>query len=114
MECCIVPSRFATASSSATWSSLRRRRTVEAGNFVVSRTSSSWKVRVNCHRGSESCVAVQEEFADEEDFIKAGGSQLLFVQMQQSKSMDQQSKLEDKVTLLISTFYFCICYFTDF
>ncbi|KAI4335268.1 hypothetical protein L6164_013931 [Bauhinia variegata] len=46
---------------------------------------------------SESCVAVKENFADEEDYIKAGGSELLFVQMQQNKSMDMQSKLADKL-----------------
>jgi len=47
--------------------------------------------------GSESCVAVREDFADEEDFVKAGGSEILFVQMQQNKDMDEQSKLVDKV-----------------
>ncbi|KAE8722019.1 Lycopene epsilon cyclase [Hibiscus syriacus] len=36
----------------------------------------------------ESCVAVKEDFADEEVFIKAGGSELLFVQMQQNKEMN--------------------------
>lgn len=49
---------------------------------------------------NDSCssVAVKEgKFADEEDFIKAGGSELLFVQMQQRKVMNQQSKLADKV-----------------
>lgn len=48
--------------------------------------------------GNESCVAVKEGFADEEDFVKAGGSELLFVQMQQRKAMDEQSKLADKVS----------------
>ncbi|XP_010483194.1 PREDICTED: lycopene epsilon cyclase, chloroplastic-like [Camelina sativa] len=48
--------------------------------------------------GSESCVAVREDFADEEDFVKAGGSEIVFVQMQQNKDMDdQQSKLVDKL-----------------
>ncbi|KAI8565387.1 hypothetical protein RHMOL_Rhmol03G0255000 [Rhododendron molle] len=47
--------------------------------------------------GNESCVAVKEGFADEEDFVKAGGSELLFVQMQQRKAMDEQSKLADKL-----------------
>lgn len=50
--------------------------------------------------GSESCVAVREDFADEEDFVKAGGSEILFVQMQQNKDMDEQSKLVDKVSRL--------------
>lgn len=60
--------------------------------------------RVRCgggSGGSESCLAlpVREDFADEEDFVKAGGSELLFVQMQQNKRMDHQSKLADKVTV---------------
>lgn len=57
----------------------------------------SMKVKCNISSGSESCVVDKEDFADEEDYIKAGGSQLVFVQMQQKKDMDQQSKLSDKV-----------------
>ena len=60
----------------------------------------SFKVRAS-GAGSESCVAVKEDFADEEDYVKAGGSELLFVQMQQNKEMDKQSKLEDKVFQLL-------------
>lgn len=59
-------------------------------------------MQVKCSSsGSESCVVDKEDFADEEDYIKAGGSQLVFVQMQQKKDMDQQSKLSDKVIFLI-------------
>ncbi|CAI0387725.1 unnamed protein product [Linum tenue] len=47
--------------------------------------------------GSDSCVAVIDDFADEEDFVKAGGSELYFVQMQRKKDMDKQSKLADKL-----------------
>lgn len=54
-------------------------------------------MKVSCSAGNESCVAVKEGFADEEDFIKAGGSELVFVQMQQKKDMDKQSKLSDKL-----------------
>uniref|UniRef100_A0A0D3BWY7 Uncharacterized protein n=1 Tax=Brassica oleracea var. oleracea TaxID=109376 RepID=A0A0D3BWY7_BRAOL len=43
--------------------------------------------------GSESYVAVREDYADEEDFVKAGGSEIMFVQMQQNKDMDEKSKL---------------------
>lgn len=62
--------------------------------------------RVRCgstSAGSDSCVAlpVKEDFADEEDYIKAGGSELLFVQMQQNKHMDQQSKFSDKVSFFL-------------
>ena len=49
--------------------------------------------------GSESCTAVREGFADDEDYIKGGGSELLFVQMQQNKTMEMQSKLADVVRL---------------
>ena len=54
-------------------------------------------LRVEARAGSESLVAVDDNFADEEDYIKAGGSELDFVQMQQNKYMDKQSKLVDKV-----------------
>ena len=57
-------------------------------------------MKVKCS-GSDSCVVVKEDFADEEDYIKAGGSELVFVQMQQNKDMDLQSKLSDKVIFLI-------------
>lgn len=58
--------------------------------------------------GSEGCVAVKEGFADEEDFVKAGGSELMFVQMQKNKEMElQQSRLSDKACLpLIHSFAF--------
>ncbi|KAF5207577.1 Lycopene epsilon-cyclase [Thalictrum thalictroides] len=45
-------------------------------------------------RGS---VAFKEGFVDEEDYVKAGGSELLFVQMQQTKTMDKQAKIADKL-----------------
>ncbi|MQL90548.1 hypothetical protein Taro_023141 [Colocasia esculenta] len=58
--------------------------------------------------GRKSCVATvaeeeaqKERFADEEDYIKAGGSELLFVQMQESKPMELQSKLANKVLRLL-------------
>ncbi|CAN1340237.1 Lycopene epsilon cyclase, chloroplastic [Linum perenne] len=55
------------------------------------------QLRANAGSGSESCVAVREDFGDEEDFVKAGGSELYFVQMQQRKDMEKQSKLADKL-----------------
>lgn len=42
-------------------------------------------------------VAVGVEFADEEDYRKAGGGELLFVQMQATKPMESQSKIASKV-----------------
>ncbi|XP_010049451.2 lycopene epsilon cyclase, chloroplastic [Eucalyptus grandis] len=47
--------------------------------------------------GSESCVVVREGFADEEDYVKAGGSELCFVRMQRGKAMDSQSRIADKL-----------------
>ncbi|KAK3161105.1 hypothetical protein QOZ80_1BG0071910 [Eleusine coracana subsp. coracana] len=42
-------------------------------------------------------AAVGVEFADEEDYRKAGGGELLFVQMQATKPMDSQSKIASKL-----------------
>ncbi|OVA08403.1 2-oxoacid dehydrogenase acyltransferase [Macleaya cordata] len=43
-------------------------------------------------------VSVKEGgFVDEEDYIKSGGSEILFVQMQQTKPMDEQVKISDKL-----------------
>ncbi|WRX35286.1 hypothetical protein QQP08_027773 [Theobroma cacao] len=97
MEC--VGARYFAAmavSTCAAWRS--RRRNLMRTKTVLSKNHRfiSFKVRAS-GRGSESCVAVKEDFADEEDFIKAGGSELVFVQMQQNKEMDKQSKLADKL-----------------
>nr|AAK07431.1 lycopene epsilon-cyclase [Adonis aestivalis var. palaestina] len=56
-----------------------------------------FQVRADGGSGSRTSVAYKEGFVDEEDFIKAGGSELLFVQMQQTKSMEKQAKLADKL-----------------
>jgi lycopene epsilon-cyclase len=42
-------------------------------------------------------VAVGVDFADEEDYRKVGGGELLFVQMQATKPMETQSKIGSKV-----------------
>lgn len=62
---------------------------------IVASSKSSGKIWSS--KSESSCVAVRENFADEEDFIKAGGSELLYVQMQQNKNMDEQSKIADKL-----------------
>lgn len=89
----------------------------QVGFFANAHAHGSTSFLVRC----DSCVAVpvREDFADEEDYVKAGGSELLFVQMQQNKTMDHQSKLADKVpfTLLTTLLSFqfkqdiCIFYF---
>ncbi|OIV97377.1 hypothetical protein TanjilG_07129 [Lupinus angustifolius] len=98
-------------SSSRLW--FRRKnvtRTSFCGNAIALRNLHLRRYRCNRHRlesfsfldvkagaGSESCVVTKEDFADEEDFVKAGGSELVFVQMQQKKSMEMQSKLAEKL-----------------
>lgn len=84
----------------STWKSRRKRLKILQRTTRRATKSSSISLQViRCSSSSsaktESSVAVKEGFADEEDFVKAGGSELLFVQMQQNKSMDTQSKLAD-------------------
>lgn len=89
-------------SSCPNWRPRRKRPRLKQNHRVVERCcnnsclSSSLRVRAS-GSGGESCVAVKEDFADEEDYVKAGGSELVFVQMQQRKDMDKQSKLADKL-----------------
>lgn len=95
MECIGAPNFAAMAVSTfPTWRS--RRRILKGEQRHLSNRCSWCKVKAS-GVGSESCVVVKEDFADEEDYIKAGGSELLFVQMQQNKSMEKQSKLADKL-----------------
>ncbi|XP_042503625.1 lycopene epsilon cyclase, chloroplastic-like [Macadamia integrifolia] len=56
-------------------------------------------IRAGASGGKDSCVVIKEGFGDEEDNVKAGGSELLVVQMQQTKSMEKQAKIADKVIL---------------
>lgn len=77
---------------------LWRKRGVSSYSDAIRLRSFSLKVEAKASTGSESCVVAREDFADEEDFVKAGGSELDFVQMQQKKSMEMQSKLADKVS----------------
>lgn len=69
-------------------------------HYVKRYSSITLRIKCSSRTRSEGCVAVEEEFADKEDYVKAGGSELLYVQMQQNKHMDQQSKLSDKVYFL--------------
>lgn len=57
-------------------------------------------VKVRCSGGvTEGSTALRcvEDFPDEEDYVRAGGSELLFVQMQERKTMETQSKIADKL-----------------
>ncbi|PKU88076.1 lycopene epsilon cyclase, chloroplastic isoform X1 [Dendrobium catenatum] len=53
--------------------------------------------------GAMTEVKGVEEFADEEDYIKAGGSERFFVQMQERKPMEKQSKIADKLPMISSS-----------
>lgn len=75
---------------------LWRRRAASSSSSCGGGRGVRW-LKVEAKAGSESCVATKEDFADEEDYVKAGGSELVFVQMQQKKAMEMQSKLADKV-----------------
>ncbi|CAH9101855.1 unnamed protein product [Cuscuta epithymum] len=62
------------------------------GNRAYKSKSTAAALRARCV-SSSSGVAVRGEFADKDDYVKAGGSEILFVQMQQNKHMEGQSKL---------------------
>ncbi|XP_068650229.1 lycopene epsilon cyclase, chloroplastic [Aristolochia californica] len=49
-------------------------------------------------RQEESCaVSVKNGFVDEEDYVKAGGSLMQFVEMQERKPMEEQGRISDKL-----------------
>lgn len=91
MAFCLSPSSRLRLRRKNLW----RRRTASGGHDV--RWRSRW-LKAEAKAGSESCVATKENFADDEDYVKAGGSELVFVHMQQNKAMEMQSKLVDKVS----------------
>ncbi|KAL9314652.1 hypothetical protein ACSQ67_020104 [Phaseolus vulgaris] len=90
MAFCLSPSSRLRLRRKNLW----RRRTASGGHDV--RWRSRW-LKAEAKAGSESCVATKENFADDEDYVKAGGSELVFVHMQQNKAMEMQSKLVDKL-----------------
>lgn len=108
---------FATVAvpKSATWRSWRRKDPVST-KMAVSSNQQLISLEVSGSGAArQSCVAIKKGLADEEDYIKAGGSQLLFVQMQQHKEMDEQSKLADKVFISFSlTHFICTLFFKFF
>jgi lycopene epsilon-cyclase len=55
------------------------------------------KVRCVATEKHDEAAAVGVEFADEEDYRKGGGGELLYVQMQATKPMESQSKIASKV-----------------
>jgi len=49
------------------------------------------------HDETTAAAAVGVEFADEEDYRKGGGGEILYVQMQATKPMESQSKIASKL-----------------
>ncbi|XP_009405152.1 lycopene epsilon cyclase, chloroplastic-like isoform X2 [Musa acuminata AAA Group] len=84
----------------------RRRKVAAYGKQLPprQRRRSLARIRVRAAGGGvDSCVATGiEEFADEEDFVKAGGSERLFVRMQERKPMEKQSKIAEKLSPISS------------
>ncbi|KAL9224240.1 hypothetical protein vseg_000300 [Gypsophila vaccaria] len=81
-------------------SPLRRRRSVDQSSSLWMKCRGNAARYYRCSSRSRSrdrSIIVKEDFADEEDFKKAGGSEIVYVQMQQNKAMDRQSKLADKL-----------------
>lgn len=115
MECVGVQNFAAMAVSKCPATKYSRRR-----RFLLGKTHvlnylhryGSMTLRIKCSSSSEGCLAVKENFANEEDYVKAGGSELFYVQMQQNKNMDQQSKLSDKVFFFF-LFYYLPCFSTS-
>lgn len=108
MECVGIQNFAAMAVSKCpTTNSSRRRKFLFTRTHVLSHLYryGSMSLRIRCSSSSssssstrgEGCLVVKENFADEEDYVKAGGSEMFYVQMQQNKNMDQQSKLSDKL-----------------
>ncbi|CAK9177128.1 unnamed protein product [Ilex paraguariensis] len=102
MECIGARNLAAMAVSTCPTSRSRKKRLRNKQAILINPNSSCvLALKMRCSAGSESCVAVREDFADDEDYVKAGGSELLFVQMQQNKAMDKQSKLADKLPQIL-------------
>ncbi|KAL4563806.1 hypothetical protein LXL04_027852 [Taraxacum kok-saghyz] len=84
--------RFKDCNTRHEFSLLKHRR-------LTSLSASSSLRQIKCSAKSDRCVVDKQGISveDEEDYVKAGGSELLFVQMQQTKSMESQSSLSEKL-----------------
>jgi lycopene epsilon-cyclase len=92
------------------WGADGRRRRVSSGPGAEQ--SRSWKVScVATEKPDEKAAAaaagLRVDFADEEDYVKGGGGELLYVRMQATKAMDSQSKIASKVTPYPPSILFC-------
>ncbi|GMH13741.1 hypothetical protein Nepgr_015582 [Nepenthes gracilis] len=104
MEYCLRAPNCAAAAASPglTWTLYKLRNSKQSryprGNsWHFKSCLRSFVTKSSTGRSTSNSVAVKEDFADEEDFLKAGGSELLYVQMQQNKHMDNQSRIADKL-----------------
>ncbi|KAJ3671142.1 hypothetical protein LUZ60_008568 [Juncus effusus] len=88
-----------------TWQFRRRKSWFVADKRVVLERKSGFLGLVRPVQGgvpvrsttSGEVVRAEKEFADEEDFVKGGGGEILYVKMQEMKQMEKQSKLSDKL-----------------
>ncbi|XP_058084929.1 lycopene epsilon cyclase, chloroplastic [Magnolia sinica] len=99
MECFGVRHSAALAVSCPDWISFRRRRvfTKQRRQQQQQQRRRSLYVATSADGREQSYTAVRDDFADEEDYIKAGGTQLLFVQMQERKPAEKQCKIADQL-----------------
>ncbi|KAJ6794723.1 lycopene epsilon cyclase, chloroplastic [Iris pallida] len=107
MECFVngTSAPFSAASFREDAWRFRRRRAAVAGEKLLRRRRSGGRMtslRVRCAGAVPATVKGAEDFADEEDYVKGGGSELLYVQMQQLKDVDKQEKIADKLPLVPS------------
>lgn len=100
MEC--LGARYSTALvvSCPNWGAPRRRRAF--GNHRQNRERPilgrrALKVVNGGSREESSTTTVKAAYANEEDFLKAGGTQFFFVQMQERKPLEKQGKIADKL-----------------
>lgn len=90
------------------WRRFRRRRRILVSERVP-RRGVLRTLRVSCCGGgggggggavTTTTVKGVEDFADEEDYIKAGGSEIVYVEMQGMKHMEPQDKISDKLPFI--------------
>ncbi|KAF3324532.1 lycopene epsilon cyclase [Carex littledalei] len=82
------------------WSHMDRRVVVERKKRPLGAVRAVHGVPARATTSGE--VIRTKEFADEEDLIKGGGREIFYVQMQEMKQMERQSKLADKLVPISS------------
>nr|WPR11960.1 lycopene epsilon cyclase [Crocus sativus] len=82
---------------------IRRRKATVAVETLFRRSRRRPVLRVSCAVATPATTTKGgDDFADAEDFVKGGGSELLYVKMQQNKTMEKQDKIADKLPPIAS------------